>query len=239
MPTVKIAEPGCRGCSLCVDLCPVAVFTLRGDDGVAEVQKPERCIGCLTCFYACPAQCVEVGDYLRLRPFHRIEEHAALVRKFLQEQPLVDELSAADVDEAWDDVNARLHALADTVTETIGTGGYRAVARRAGALAATHMPEMYEQIGFDQLLEALRRRFRHALQFDFVVSDADATLDLKPCGLCRVVESRGGKVGEAVLCQLFHEYWAGLVSAFLGRKYQVAVPAAGASCRMELRPVAN
>ena len=143
MPTVQIEEHGCRGCSLCVDLCPVEVFEQDGGAALAKVVHAENCIGCLTCAYACPSQCVDVGDYLRLRPFHRLEQHAALVRRFLQEQPVSATVADSDIEEAWSDVSARLFALSDTVVETIGKG-YRAVARRAGAMAAEHLPEMYE-----------------------------------------------------------------------------------------------
>ncbi len=235
MPTVQIEEHGCRGCSLCVDTCPVQVFTQSGDGAIAQVSHSDRCIGCLSCVYACPSQCVEVGDYLRLRPFHRIEEHAALVSRFLQEQPVSESLGAADFDEAWSDVSARLYALSDTVVETIGKG-YRAVARRAGTMAAEHLPEMYEAASLEEILAALKRRFDHAFTFDYTLAGERATLTFKPCGLCRVVEHAGKKVGEAELCQMFHEYWIGLVSAFAGTRYKCSVPEVGKVCRMELEP---
>ncbi|MCZ7650136.1 MAG: 4Fe-4S dicluster domain-containing protein [Thermoanaerobaculia bacterium] len=233
MATVRIEEPGCRGCTLCADLCPVAVFALREGDGIATVVHAERCIGCLSCAYACPSGCIEVGDYLQLRPFHRIEGHAALMRRFLQEQPLADALTPADLEEAWSDVAARLRALAGTVTETIGSG-YRAIGRRAGAMAAAHLPEMYEEAGLEQVLGGLRERFSYG--FDFHLEGEAAVLDFRPCSLCKVVQSTGETVGQALLCHLFHEYWAGLLSAFVGTKYRYEVPVAGESCRMELRP---
>ena len=74
--------------------------------------------------------------------------------------------------------------------------------------------------------------------FDFTTSGGSAALTFHPCGLCRVVGSLGEKPGEAVLCHLFHVYWAGLVSAFLGGRYRCEVPSAGEVCRMELAPSA-
>jgi len=235
MPSVHIDEPGCRGCTLCVDVCPVEVFDYQEERGLASVRHQERCIGCLSCAYACPSQCVEVSDYLALRPFHRIEGHAALIRKFLQEKPLEDHLTGEDLEEAWLDLSARLLALSDTITETIGTG-FRAVARRAGTIAAGHLPEMYEAHGFAEVLGKLRSRFAHAFTFDFDIDGDSAALHFKPCGLCRVVESHGEKVGDALLCNLFHEYWVGLLSAFVDRPYRCEVPVAGPSCEMRVFP---
>jgi len=235
MATVKIEERGCRGCTLCVDLCPVEVFEVKESEPVASVVHEDRCIGCLSCHYACPSQCIEVGDFLELRPFHRIEGHEALIRRFLQAQPLADTLSEADLEEAASDVAARLLALSETVVETIGKG-YRAVGRRAGAVAAEHMPEMYEEAGLESVLAAMQKRFAHAFTFDFALDGARATLTFQPCGLCSVVEGAGEKVGEAVLCHLFHDYWAGLLSAFVGGRYTCVVPVAGSVCKMELTP---
>jgi ferredoxin len=211
---------------------------LRQDGGaaLAKVAHAENCIGCLTCAYACPSQCIDVGDYLRLRPFHRMEKHAALVRRFLQEQPVSQTVTDADIDEAWSDVSARLFALSDTIVETIGKG-YRAVARRAGTMAAEHLPEMYEAHSLDEVLAALRGRFANAFDFDYEVNGRSASLTFKPCGLCRVVEGAGQTVGEADLCQMFHEHWVGLLSSFVGVRYRCQVPEVGKVCRMELEPV--
>ncbi len=181
MPTVRIEEHGCRGCSLCVDLCPVQVFEQDGTGALARVVHAEHCIGCLTCAYACPSQCVEVDGYLRLRPFHRVEADAALVRRFLQEQPVSEAVTDADLEEAWSDVAARLFALSDTVVETIGKG-YRAVARRAGVMAAEHLPEMYEATSLDLLLAALQKRFDHAFTFDYTVDGAGRSSGSSPAG---------------------------------------------------------
>ena len=236
MPTVRIEEHGCRGCSLCVDCCPVQVFEQSAGGELARVAHEERCIGCLSCVYACPSQCVTVEGYLRLRPFHRVEKNAALVRRFLQEQPVAEAVTESDLEEAWSDVSARLFALSDTVAETIGKG-FRAVARRSGAMAAEHMPEMYEAGSLDEVLAALRARFAHAYTFDYTLDGRHASLTFKPCALCRVVEGAGQKVGEAQLCQMLHEYWVGLVSTFTGTRYRCSVPEVGKTCRMELEPV--
>ena len=235
MATVSIIDRGCRGCTLCVDTCPVDVFVQDEGTETARVVREEDCIGCLSCHYVCPSQCIEVGGIEVLRPFHRIENHAALIEKFLQTQAARTSLSDEDLEEAHADVSARLLALAAAVVETMGRG-HKAVGRRAGAVAAVHMPEMYEQKGLEEIISGMKRMFEGAFVFDHTISGDTVTLDFNPCGLCQVVEKGGEKVGEAVLCEIFHEYWAGLLTTYLGATYKFEVPKAGATCQMVLFP---
>jgi hypothetical protein len=170
-----------------------------------------------------------------LRPFHRIEEHATLIEKFLQEKTAAKSLTQADLDEAYKDVAARLIALSGTTVELLG-GGYKVVGRQSGALAATHLPEVYDEKGLDHVLCGMQRLFRGAFVFDYSVSGENVNLTFNPCGLCSIVEGAGQKVGDAVLCNVFHEFWVGLLSAFAGKHYRYQVPTAGAVCKMELHP---
>ncbi|HWR58925.1 MAG TPA: ferredoxin family protein [Thermodesulfovibrionales bacterium] len=236
MVNVTIIDKGCRGCTLCVDTCPVNVFDYDAGKDLAKVARQEDCIGCLSCYYECPSQCIEVSDIERMRPFHRIEEHAALIEKFLQEKAAGRAIKAEDLEEARKDVSARLVALTNTIVEVLGTG-YKAVGRRAGALAAAHLPEVYEEKGLDYVLGGMQRLFHQAFQFDFKVSGEAVSMEFHPCGLCRIVEQAGWKVGEAVLCQVFHEFWAGLLTAYIGTSYRYELPMIGATCKMELQPV--
>ncbi|RKY67491.1 MAG: hypothetical protein DRP97_07335, partial [Candidatus Latescibacterota bacterium] len=191
MPLVTIEEEGCRGCTLCVDTCPVDVF--EQDEGrlVAEVKRGEDCIGCLSCVYVCPSRAIEVTDVELLRPFHRIEKNAALVDKLLQAPTQKKTMDTADWEEAFKDVGARLLALGDAVTETMGRG-QRAVGRKSGGLAASHMPEMYEAVGLEEVISRMRERFAHAFDFDAELTDGEdgkeVSLTFHHCGLAEVVE---------------------------------------------------
>lgn len=236
MAKVTIEDKGCRGCTLCVDICPVDVFDYDNGANLAKVARAEDCIACLSCFYLCPSQCIALTELEHLRPFHRIEKNVTLVERFLQAKSASETLTAEDYDEALKDVAARLHALASAVTETMGRG-QKAVGRKAGGLAADHLPEMYEEVHVSQVMARMQERFRHSFDFDFEEKEGGYELRFHPCGLVRVVEDAGQKVGEAVLCDLFHEYWSGLVSAFAGKTYRCQVPQAGATCLMKLRPI--
>jgi NAD-dependent dihydropyrimidine dehydrogenase PreA subunit len=235
MAKIAVAEKGCRGCTLCGEICPVKLFEFHEGQDYPAVVRQEDCIGCLSCFYICPSRCIEVSDVETLRPFHRIEGHAALVEKFLQEKLAVRSLAPADLDEAYKDVSARLVALSGTIVELLGTG-YKAVGRQSGTLAAAHLPEVYDEKGLEHVLSGMQRLFRGAFAFDYSVAGEKVELTFHPCGLCQIVEGEGWKVGDAVLCSVFHEFWVGLLSAFAGKPYRYQVPAAGASCKMELQP---
>jgi len=235
MPIVTLSERGCRGCTLCVDICPVKVFDHDAARNLAVVARQQDCIGCLSCYYACPSQCVTVSDIEVLRPFHRIESHVALIERFLQEKAASRTLTADDVAEASRDVAARLHALADAIVETMGRG-HKPVGRRAGAVAAAHLPEVYEATGLDGVLAGVRRQMGQAFPFDYQQSGSEVAVTFDPCGLCQVVRDAGQSVGQAVLCEVFHEYWAGLLSAYVGAQYKVEMATVGDVCEMKLQP---
>ncbi len=42
----------CKGCGICVYVCPTDVLTLEKETIV--VKNPEKCIGCLNCELSCP-----------------------------------------------------------------------------------------------------------------------------------------------------------------------------------------
>jgi 2-oxoglutarate ferredoxin oxidoreductase subunit delta len=235
MAEITIVERGCRGCTLCVDVCPVEVFDYDQERELATVARPDDCIGCLSCVYVCPSRCVEVSGVEVLRPFHRIEGHAGLIERFLQEEVAGETLTDGDLDEAHRDVAARLVALADAVVETMGRG-HKAVGRRAGAVAAIHMPEIYEDRSLTAVLARLEEEIGEGFNLTTSASDNQIDLRFAPCGLCRVVEEAGQTVGEAVLCEIFHEYLAGLLSEYSGTTYRFELPQVGQTCEMRLVP---
>jgi 2-oxoglutarate ferredoxin oxidoreductase subunit delta len=234
MPQVLIDEKGCRDCSLCVDVCPTEVFTRNETRLLAEVARADDCIGCTSCMYVCPSRCLTVTDHVAQRPFHRIEANRALVSRFLQQKPPSAELAEADFEEALRDVRVRLKALSDAVTETMGRG-QKAVGRAAGARAAAHLPEMYEESELGNVLERLRRRFAGSFDFEATVAgDDQVVLRFPACAFRHAVTSQGDQIGKAVLCDLFHEYWAGLLGAFTSRSFSVSMLDTERECTMRL-----
>ena len=67
MPRVEFLEERCKGCLLCMTLCPVEIisqadrFNTQGYK-VAEVadDKKEQCTGCGSCALICPDNAIQV-----------------------------------------------------------------------------------------------------------------------------------------------------------------------------------
>jgi 2-oxoglutarate ferredoxin oxidoreductase subunit delta len=236
MATVHIEEAGCRDCGLCVEICPTDVFEEETEKKIAKVVRPDDCIGCTSCMYLCPSRCLTVGEVKLQRPFHRMEANAALVSRFLQQVPATEQLTPADYDEALRDTHVRLRALADALKEIMGRG-QKAVGRSAGNLAAAHMPEMYETTKMADLLAGLRKRFAHAFEFDAQIEGdgQTVTLTFPTCALHNLVSQQGEIVGSASLCDLFHEYFAGLMSAFSGKNYSYTTLGTVGQCSMKFQ----
>jgi NAD-dependent dihydropyrimidine dehydrogenase PreA subunit len=235
MPTVKIEDKGCRGCTLCVDICPCDVFDYVEADQLAKVSRQDDCIGCFSCFYLCPSACIELGDVELQRPFYRIEQNAAFVEKFLQARPASKALAEADWEEAYKDVSVTMASLSTAIVEMLGRGT-RALGRKSGAVAAAHLPEIYEERGLEGVLDRLRERFEHSFPFTYERSGEEVTFTFEGCGCNQVVTDAGGEVGKAVLCQLFHDYLAGLIGAYTGTNYRHTMPRVGQTCVMKLAP---
>jgi hypothetical protein len=95
---------------------------------------------------------------------------------------------------------------------------------------------MYETTQLSELLAGLRRRFAHAFEFEAKLDDDGAvTLTFPGCALHKVVSSQGEVVGSATLCELFHEYFAGLMSSFSGKNYSVATLGTVGQCTMKFQ----
>jgi len=65
--SVKVKSVFCKGCDICVDICPKDVLELspeRNEKGynVAQVVKPEECIKCKKCEINCPDLAISVKD---------------------------------------------------------------------------------------------------------------------------------------------------------------------------------
>ena len=77
----SVDQRACRGCGLCVDLCPARAIHVR-DDGYASIDSLQ-CTGCGACEMACPVgaisniEAADLGD-LRTRVERAREELARL-----------------------------------------------------------------------------------------------------------------------------------------------------------------
>lgn len=66
MSNIKVNFDRCKGCFLCVSVCPKGALTPSKELGakgyeIVSLDK-EKCIGCGSCFRMCPDYCIEISD---------------------------------------------------------------------------------------------------------------------------------------------------------------------------------
>ena len=65
MFSININKELCKGCELCVELCPKKVLGMSEElnssgNTFALAKLPEECIGCKICSLICPDACIEI-----------------------------------------------------------------------------------------------------------------------------------------------------------------------------------
>lgn len=66
--TITIDPDRCKGCMLCVEICPKKVYKQSKDKTnkkgykIAEAKYPENCIKCRKCELICPDFAINVGE---------------------------------------------------------------------------------------------------------------------------------------------------------------------------------
>lgn len=65
MPKVTFNTERCKGCELCVSVCPKKIIILSPEINAqgfhpATLSDPDKCTGCGFCFYICPDLAVTV-----------------------------------------------------------------------------------------------------------------------------------------------------------------------------------
>lgn len=70
MPKITIDTDKCKGCLLCVSVCPkklISVSSSLNAKGLNPVKFNDNgeCLGCLQCAIICPDCCIEVYKYER------------------------------------------------------------------------------------------------------------------------------------------------------------------------------
>ncbi|MDD4316386.1 MAG: 4Fe-4S binding protein [Clostridia bacterium] len=65
MASIKISRESCKGCGLCVRVCPKKILRLSKESNnsgyfAVEIFAPESCTGCASCAVMCPDCVIEV-----------------------------------------------------------------------------------------------------------------------------------------------------------------------------------
>ena len=66
---VSIDRERCKGCELCISVCPRHLLTMtvalnRKGYHVSETVRAEECLGCLKCARMCPEAAIEILNVL-------------------------------------------------------------------------------------------------------------------------------------------------------------------------------
>ncbi len=80
---IMVHDQACRGCEMCVEICPTKVFGFDEDKRLCTVEHAEDCIACLSCAYICPSGAITHGNYHQVKNFYRDVEFSKRMGKFL------------------------------------------------------------------------------------------------------------------------------------------------------------
>ena len=83
MVSMTVREDACRGCEMCVDVCPTDVLSFKTDNRKAVVERVEDCIACLSCSYLCPSGAISHESYHEVKNFYRDLDFSLRFERFL------------------------------------------------------------------------------------------------------------------------------------------------------------
>lgn len=83
MLEMTINDKACRGCQLCLDVCPTECFSFDTNTGKAGVAIIENCIACLSCAFICPSGAINHKNIHEVKNFYRNIEFSRRMEKFL------------------------------------------------------------------------------------------------------------------------------------------------------------
>jgi len=81
--TINVHDQACRGCEMCVDICPTKVFDFDEEKRLCVVKHAEDCIACLSCAFICPSGAITHDNYHQVKNFYRDLEFSKRMGKFL------------------------------------------------------------------------------------------------------------------------------------------------------------
>lgn len=83
MLRLEVRDQACRGCQMCVDICPTKVFDFDADAKRPTIRDARDCIACLSCAFLCPSGAITHADYPVVKNFYRDLEFVDRVERFL------------------------------------------------------------------------------------------------------------------------------------------------------------
>ena len=78
-----IDEKACRGCRLCMDICPTDCFSFDEETRKSVVARLGNCIACMSCDYLCPSGAISHRNHHVVKNFYRNIHFSQRLEKFL------------------------------------------------------------------------------------------------------------------------------------------------------------
>ncbi|MBN2343997.1 MAG: 4Fe-4S dicluster domain-containing protein [Deltaproteobacteria bacterium] len=83
MAEVLIKKEACRGCQICVEVCPTEVLAFDEAEQKAVVKNATDCIACLSCTYICPSTAISQQDFHSVKNFYRDLDFSVKAKRYL------------------------------------------------------------------------------------------------------------------------------------------------------------
>jgi ferredoxin len=83
MLEMTIHDKACRGCRLCLEVCPTECFVFDEETQKAVVSAVDNCISCLSCAFICPAGAITHKNHHVVANFYRNIYFSRCMEKFL------------------------------------------------------------------------------------------------------------------------------------------------------------
>jgi hypothetical protein len=145
------------------------------------------------------------------------------------------ELTADDHRLALTEVSFLTDIFAATVNDLMG-GASASVGRIAGRHMARKLPVELVDPSLEQVLDAVASHVRRGFDITYTRTETGVDLTFGRCAMREVCRTRDTRPGGHV-CQLYHQYFDGLINELHARPTKSTIAVAGDTCqiRMETR----
>jgi len=236
MSTIKIDDKACRGCSLCVDLCPTKVYAMVDGSDVPKVVKEKDCVECLSCYYVCPATAIEIDNIKFSKEFYRNLDVQEKVKKFLlgREPYISQNLAAEEYGAALRDLIVRMDALGGVYERIMGKS-LPSLGRTAGITMGQHIPRTTKAGDVAEAFALFREEAAPAWDVACEAAGSNAfTLTVGKCLVREACKQFNRQMGGN-LCVLFGSYITGYIYNLVPRRVQITKVDYGDTCKYDVK----
>lgn len=231
---ITIDEKACRGCSLCVEICPTQVFHYSESDKLAVVDNASQCFGCLSCSEICPSGAI-IHHYID--PSESYYHDAAAMDMITRLGEQVDHLNlpknTAKIENALTDLGIRLLSVASVLKHTLGQS-LPAIGTMAGRSLAFQLPSYQKPRNLKEAFELAQLTFAPAWDLECQLEDDNLSILVGECFVRTLCRKEGIEIGGD-LCILFYNYLAGYLGKICSVRPRLMGAERGEACLYKVR----